>query len=73
MIGLSRHKSLLIQITAVCSRQVEKVNYYANGGPISWFSVLGRTAALSACEAQINLAVMAANDAILIAKLIHNL
>ena len=28
-----------------------------NGGPISWFSVLGKTVALSTCEAEINAAV----------------
>ena len=31
-----------------------------NGGPISWFSILGKTVALSTCEAEINAAVTAA-------------
>ena len=44
-----------------------------NGGPISWFSVLGKTVALSTCEAEINAAVMAAKDAIHIGRLIHDL
>ena len=30
-----------------------------NGGPISWFSTLGKTVALSTCEAEINAAVTA--------------
>ena len=44
-----------------------------NGGPISWFSVLGKTVALSTCEAEINAAVMAAKDAIHIGRLMHDL
>ena len=44
-----------------------------NGGPISWFSVLDKTVALSTCEAEINAAVMAAKDAIHIGRLMFDL
>ena len=44
-----------------------------NGGPISWFSVLGKTVALSTCEAEINAAVKAAKDAIDIGRIMFDL
>jgi len=44
-----------------------------NGGPISWFSTLGKTVALSTCEAEINAAVTAAKDAIHLRRLLHDL
>ena len=44
-----------------------------NGGPISWFSILGKTVALSTCEAEINAAVTAAKDAIHLNNLLHDL
>jgi len=44
-----------------------------NGGPISWFSTLGKTVALSTCEAEINAAVTAAKDAIHLRRLLQDL
>ena len=44
-----------------------------NGGPISWFSILGKTVALSTCEAEINAAVTAAKDAIHLRRLLQDL
>mgnify|MGYP002631971453 FL=1 len=35
-----------------------------NGGPIAWSSVLGKTVAMSTCEAEVNAAVSAAKDAL---------
>ena len=44
-----------------------------NGGPISWASILGKTAATSSCEAQVNVAVIAFKDAWHIAQLLRDL
>ena len=44
-----------------------------NSGPIAWFSVLGKTVALSTCEAEINAAVAAAKDALHISRLLKDL
>ena len=44
-----------------------------NGGPISWFSILGKTVALSTCEAEINAAVTAAKDAIHLRRRLQDL
>ena len=44
-----------------------------NGGPISWFSVLGKSVATSTCEAEVNAAVAAAKDAIHIQRLLVDL
>ena len=44
-----------------------------NGGPISWFSVLGKTVATSTCEAEVNAAVVAAKDAVHIHRLLVDL
>jgi len=44
-----------------------------NGGPIAWFSVLGKTVATSTCEAEVNAAVVAAKDAIHIQRLLVDL
>jgi hypothetical protein len=44
-----------------------------NGGPISWFSILGKTVCLSTCEAEINAAVTAAKDALHLSRIICDL
>jgi hypothetical protein len=44
-----------------------------NGGPISWFSVLGKSVATSTCEAEVNVAVAAAKDAIHFQRLLVDL
>jgi hypothetical protein len=44
-----------------------------NGGPISWFSILGKTVALSTCEAEIMAACCAAKDAVHTARLLQDL
>ena len=44
-----------------------------NGGPISWFSVLGKTVATSTCEAEVNADVVAAKDAVHIHRLLVDL
>lgn len=44
-----------------------------NGGPISWASVLGKTVAMSTCEAEVNAAVVAAKDALHLKQLLVDL
>ena len=44
-----------------------------NGGPISWSSVLGKTVALSTCEAEVNAAVSAAKDALHLQRMLFDL
>ena len=44
-----------------------------NGGPVSWFSILGKTVALSTCEAEINAAVAAAKEAVHLARMLQDL
>ena len=44
-----------------------------NGGPIAWFSVLGKTVATSTCEAEVNAAVVAAKDAVHIQRILVDL
>lgn len=44
-----------------------------NGGPISWSSVLGKTVAMSTCEAEVNAAVMAAKDALHLRRMLIDL
>jgi hypothetical protein len=44
-----------------------------NGGPIAWSSILGKTVAMSTCEAEINAAVVAAKDALHIQRLLFDL
>ena len=44
-----------------------------NGGPISWPSVLGKTVAMSTCEAEVNAAVVAAKDALHLKQLLVDL
>jgi hypothetical protein len=44
-----------------------------NGGPISWSSVLGKTVALSTCEAEVNAAVAAAKDALHLQRMLVDL
>ena len=44
-----------------------------NGGPVTWFSVLGKTIAMSTCEADVNAAVVAAKDAVHIQRLLVDL
>jgi len=41
-----------------------------NGGPVSWASVLGKTVAMSTCEAEVNAAVAAAKDALHLKQLL---
>ena len=44
-----------------------------NGGPISWCSVLGKTVALSTCEAEVNAACVAAKDALHLSRLLKDM
>ena len=44
-----------------------------NSGPISWFSALSKSVALSTCEAEIHAAVAAAKDAVHTARLLSDL
>ena len=44
-----------------------------NGGPISWSSVLGKTVAMSTCEAEVNAAVVAAKDALHLRQMLMDL
>ena len=44
-----------------------------NGGPISWSSVLGKTVAMSTCEAEVNAAVVAAKDALHLKQMLMDL
>jgi hypothetical protein len=44
-----------------------------NSGPISWSSTLGKTVALSTCEAEVNAACSAARDAVHISRLLQDL
>ena len=44
-----------------------------NGGPVSWSSVLGKTVAMSTCEAEVNAAVVAAKDALHLKQLLVDL
>jgi hypothetical protein len=44
-----------------------------NGGPVSWSSVLGKTVAMSTCEAEVNAAVAAAKDALHLKQLLIDL
>jgi hypothetical protein len=44
-----------------------------NGGPVSWSSILGKTVAMSTCEAEVNAAVVAAKDALHLKQLLVDL
>jgi len=44
-----------------------------NGGPISWPSVLGKTAAMSTCGAEVNAAAAAAKDALHLRQMLMDL
>lgn len=44
-----------------------------NGGPISWTSTLGKTVALSTCEAEVMAACSAARDALHISRMLQDL
>jgi hypothetical protein len=44
-----------------------------NGGPVAWFSVLGKTVATSTCEAEINAACAAAKEAMHIGRLLKDI
>ena len=44
-----------------------------NGGPIAWNSTMGKTIAMSTCEAEIHAAVVAVKDAIHIKKMLQDL
>ena len=44
-----------------------------NGGPISWSSVLGKTVALSTCEAEVNAAVNATKEALHLHRMLVDL
>ena len=44
-----------------------------NGGPVSWASVLGKTVAMSTCEAGVNAAAVAAKDALHLKQLLVDL
>ena len=44
-----------------------------NGGPVSWSSVLGKTVALSTCEAEVNAAVEATKEALHLSRLLVDL
>ena len=44
-----------------------------NGGPIAWSSTLGKTVAMSTCEAEIHAAVLAVKDAVHIKRLLKDL
>jgi len=44
-----------------------------NGGPISWPFVLGKTVAMSKCEAEVNAAVAAAKDALHLRRMLMDL
>jgi hypothetical protein len=44
--------------------------FMLNGGPVSWCSVLGKTVALSTCEAEVNAACLAAKDALHLSQLL---
>jgi len=44
-----------------------------NGGPIAWSSTMGKTIAMSTCEAEIHAAVVAVKDAIHIKKMLQDL
>jgi len=44
-----------------------------NGGPVTWSSVLGKTVAMSTCEAEVNAAVVAAKDALHLKQLLVDL
>jgi len=41
-----------------------------NSGPVSWASILGKTVAMSTCEAEVNAAVAAAKDALHLKQLL---
>ena len=44
-----------------------------NGGPITWCSTMGKTIAMSTCEAKVHAAVVAVKDAIHIKKMLQDL
>ena len=44
-----------------------------NGGPIAWSSTMGKTIAMSTCEAEIHAAVVAVKDEIHIKKMLQDL
>jgi hypothetical protein len=44
-----------------------------NGGPVCWASILGKTVAMSTCEAEVNAAVAAAKDALHLKQLLVDL
>ena len=46
---------------------------FLNGGPISWSSILGKTVALSTCEAEVNAAFYAAKDAMHLKRMLVDL
>jgi hypothetical protein len=47
--------------------------FMLNGGPVSWCSVLGKTVALSTCEAEVNAACLAAKDALHLSQLLKDM
>jgi hypothetical protein len=44
-----------------------------NGGPIAWFSTLGKTVATSTCEAEVNAACSAAKEAVHLSRLLFDI
>jgi hypothetical protein len=44
-----------------------------NGGPIAWFSTLGKTIATSTCEAEVNAACSAAKEALHLSRLLFDI
>jgi hypothetical protein len=44
-----------------------------NGGPVCWSSVLGKTVAMSTCEAEVNAAVLATKEALHLKQLLVDL
>ena len=47
--------------------------FMLNGGPVSWCSVLGKTVALSTCEAEVNAACLAAKEALHLSQLLKDI
>jgi hypothetical protein len=54
-------------------RSTMGVIFMLNGGPVSWCSVLGKTVALSTCEAEVNAACLAAKDALHLSQLLKDI
>ena len=47
--------------------------FMLSGGPVSWCSVLGKTVALSTCEAEVNAACLAAKEALHLSQLLKDI